>query len=131
MSRFLVDTDVCVDFIRRLPEAVEFFDSARTGSLAMSVVTDMELVVGCQNRWDRRKLDAFATRLSLLPLTAHDSVLARQLLRRHRPETGIGMADSLIAATALNRGLSLLTRNLKHYKGIKGLDAVAPYQLRD
>jgi predicted nucleic acid-binding protein len=126
-NRSLLDTDICIDFLRGLNEAGDFVRAAPSGSLALSVVTDMELVVGCRTPLDRRKVDILVERFSVLPLRAEDSVLARQLLRRYRQTTGIGLADSLIAATALNRGLRLLTRNLKHYKGIKGLDAATPY----
>jgi predicted nucleic acid-binding protein len=36
------------------------------------------------------------------------------------------MADALIAATAIQHGLTLVTRNLKGYRGIPGLKVDAP-----
>lgn len=127
MKRFLLDSDICIDFLRGLTVAGDFVRSAPSGSLVLSVVTDMELVAGCRDQQDRQRVDTLVRQFPILPIKAEDSVLARQLLRRYRLEAGIGLADSLIAATALNRGLRLLTRNLKHYQPIKGLDAAAPY----
>ena len=41
-------------------------------------------------------------------------------------QTGTNLGNALIAATALEHNLTLVTRNLWDFKGIEGLQAMAP-----
>jgi predicted nucleic acid-binding protein len=45
---------------------------------------------------------------------------------RIRRETGIAIADGLIAATALVHGVALLTRNVRHFERVDGLRLATP-----
>ncbi|HWE65252.1 MAG TPA: PIN domain-containing protein [Acidimicrobiales bacterium] len=45
---------------------------------------------------------------------------------RIRRETGLRLPDALIAATALERGLTLTTRNRRHFEAVPGLGVRAP-----
>jgi predicted nucleic acid-binding protein len=40
---------------------------------------------------------------------------------RIRRETGVRTLDALIAATALEHGLTLVTRNRRHFEAVRGL----------
>jgi len=54
-----------------------------------------------------------------------DGVIAESagvLRRRYRTD----VADALIAATAMQLGVPLLTRNRRHYQGVRGLKLQAP-----
>ncbi|MFN8231944.1 MAG: hypothetical protein U0V56_00170 [Actinomycetota bacterium] len=42
------------------------------------------------------------------------------------PKTGIRRPDALIAATALEHGLGLMTRNVADFAGVEGLKTVVP-----
>ena len=44
-----------------------------------------------------------------------------RLLDRHALADGLQLGDALIAATALEYGLPLLTSNIKHFSPIEGL----------
>ena len=41
---------------------------------------------------------------------------------------GLGLLDALIAATALGRGATLCSFNVKHYRAVQGLALLAPYK---
>ncbi|SOD02190.1 hypothetical protein SAMN05216486_10294 [bacterium JGI 053] len=40
---------------------------------------------------------------------------------------GLGLLDSLIAATAIGRGATLCSFNVKHYRAVRGLTLLTPY----
>ncbi len=51
VQRILVDTDVLIDAGRGVEVAVAQLETAATNStLAVSLITQMELIVGCRNR---------------------------------------------------------------------------------
>src|SRR5262249_57094727 len=68
------------------------------------------------------RVDEHVVRVLLAPLTAlsvDTEVAARA--GRVRRETGTRIADALIAATALEHGLSLVTRNVRDFAAVPGL----------
>lgn len=110
MAELLVDTDVCVDHlegVRRLP--------SRKGRLGYSVITRCELLAGPSERSaDVRRLLA---PLEEFPIDRKIADRAGELRR----ENGLRTPDALIAATALVRDLTLLTRNLADFRRAPGL----------
>lgn len=109
MADLLVDTDVFIDHLRG---AVALVPGRHR--LHYSVVTRAELFAGNT-----------ATKLSgqlLAPFRelAVDRAVAERGGRIAR-EFGVRLPDALIAATALEHGLGLVTRNRKHFDPIRGL----------
>ncbi|MEO6909103.1 MAG: hypothetical protein ABI210_14560 [Abditibacteriaceae bacterium] len=59
----LVDTDIIIDSGRGIVEAVNCLSNIKaTSSLAICVVTQMELIVGCKNKAELRTLENFLKR---------------------------------------------------------------------
>lgn len=59
----LVDTDVLIDASRGVNNAVTFLEAIeKESTLAVSTVTEMELIVGCRNKTELRELDKFLAR---------------------------------------------------------------------
>lgn len=116
MADVLVDTDVFIDHLcgaRRL--AISDGDSA-----AYSVVTLYELFAGSH-------VDEAAVRTMLSPFTALniDPGVAERAGRIRR-QTGTGIADALIASTALEHSLALMTRNVRHFERVSQLQVIQP-----
>jgi predicted nucleic acid-binding protein len=105
----LVDTDIFIDHLRGAKELW-----AGNHRLNYSVITRAELFAGSS------ATDA-VTQL-LAPLHEHpvDRAVAERAGRIKR-ETGIRMPDALIAATALESKLSLVTRNRRDFGKVRGL----------
>jgi len=123
----VVDTDVLIDAGRGIGDAVSCLQNIeRLSSLAISVVTQMELVVGCQNKAELRALDRFLTRFHVIKLSEQISDIAVDLLRSYRLSHGLLIADSVIAATALSLNQPLVTKNQRDYRFIAGLQLL-PY----
>lgn len=126
----IVDTDILIDAGRGVQTAIEFLQALETsGPLAISVVTQMELLVGCRNKNESRTVDSFLRRFQILPINDVISQRAVDLLREYRLKHGLLIADSLIAATALSWGRSLASGNRRHFHFIPELELL-PYLSR-
>ncbi len=123
----IVDTDVLIDAGRGMSEAIACIQQIeRQASLAIAVVTQMELILGCRNKTELRNIDRFLSRFEVLKLNEQISDVAVDLLRRYRLSHGLLIADALIAATALASKTSFLTKNERDYRFIAGL-RLLPY----
>ncbi len=127
VQRILVDTDVLIDAGRGVEVAVAQLETAATNStLAVSLITQMELIVGCRNRAELPILERFLGRFEIVKLNEAISDRAIELLRDYRLSHGLLIADALIAATAIVIDAPLLSKNQRDYRFIQGLNLL-PY----
>jgi len=84
----------------------------------------MELFTGCRNSAEKKELHGYLKTLNFttIPISPDISSRACLLIETHVPGFDLSLADALIAATALEHGLTLATGNYKHFRIIKGLD---------
>ena len=123
----LVDTDILIDAGRGVSQAVSCLqDIENQSSLAISVITQMELMVGCRSKSELRTLERFLQRFQVIKLSEQISDEAVALLRRYRLSHGLLIADSLVAATARTLALPFVTKNQRDYHFIEGLNLL-PY----
>jgi predicted nucleic acid-binding protein len=123
----IVDTDILIDAGRGNADAIICLqDIEKRSTLAVSVVTQMELLVGCQNKTEQRALDRFLKRFQIVKLTESISDTALDLLHRYRLSHALLIADNLIAATALSLDEPFVTKNQSDYRFIAGLQLL-PY----
>ncbi|MEK6285248.1 MAG: type II toxin-antitoxin system VapC family toxin [Acidobacteriota bacterium] len=119
----IVDTDILIDASRAIGEALACLDQLGDRSaLAVSAVTEMELVVGCRDKAELRTLDKFLNRFQVISLNERMSDAAVDLLRRYRLSHGLLIADALIAATALVLDTPLISKNQRDYRFIAGFE---------
>jgi predicted nucleic acid-binding protein len=83
----------------------------------------LEMVEGVRNKRELAETRALFGRLGLeiLPLTEDIGQRAGVLMEEHALKDGLDAMDSLVAATALENNLPLVTANRKHYKSL-GVD---------
>ncbi|MGB3622353.1 MAG: type II toxin-antitoxin system VapC family toxin [Ketobacter sp.] len=117
----LVDTDVMIWHLRGYPTAAQRLDQLE--QLNISAVTYMELLQGMRNRAEMAALQkSLAMRQAeQLPLTPTITATAISLMEELSLSHGMQMGDALIAATALEHKLTVLTGNVKHFKAIGDL----------
>jgi predicted nucleic acid-binding protein len=124
----LIDTDILIDGARGLPAAITFLSSQQAGTgVQLSVISAMELVGGCRNATALANVRLFLRQTTVMPLTAVSSQTAYQLMESYFLSHGLILPDALIAATALEHGLCLYTKNVRHYQMIPALNVVRPY----
>jgi len=118
----IVDTDILIDAARKITAAVDYLEQAETATgLAISAVTQMELLVGARDKRAQQNIEQFLVRFAVIKLNSNISDTAYDLLLNYRLSHGLAIADSLIAATAIVTGQPLATKNRKDFRFIKGL----------
>lgn len=123
----IVDTDVLVDAARQISAAVDCLTQIEHQSvLAVSVITQMELLVGCRNKTELRNTERFLQHFQVLKLNEAMCDTALELLRRYRLSHGLMIADALIAATAMTMNQPFISKNQRDYRFISGLQLL-PY----
>lgn len=123
----VVDTDILIDVGRDIEQAVNYLDAlVEQMALAVSVVTEMELIVGCRDKAELRKVERFLRRFHVLPVTEIVSAQGVELLKEYRLSHGLLIADALIAATALSSNAFLASKNQRDYRFITDLKLL-PY----
>ena len=123
----LVDTDVAVDFLRQRKYAQKLLEHwAGDGLLAISTLTHLEIYQGMKAGEEGATnafLDGLVSVVVDIPIARRAGTMLGEL--RSKGMT-IGIADAVIAATALQFDAPLLTNNVEHYpfpnlKVIRGL----------
>ena len=119
---FIADTDVLIDFLRGSGEAGRIEIELGTGRLCTTAVTAFELWAGAKTPRQRAVVESLLGALTILPLDAGSACRAGEVHRELvRAGLAVGMADSLIAAIALEHDAILITRSRKHYGRVPGL----------
>ena len=75
---------------------------------------------------EKTALDVLFRRLAVRPL---DSTVVQRAIEL-RQQSRMGLADAIIAATALVHGVPLATRNVDDFKHVAGLRLVNPFEAR-
>ena len=117
----LVDTDVLIWHLRGYAQATRRLD--QLDALTLSSVSYLELLQGMRNKAElvavKKMLERRAA--TLLPMSEAITQRAIALMESLTLSHGLQMGDALIAATALEHGLPVLTANVKHFAPVEGL----------
>jgi predicted nucleic acid-binding protein len=122
---YLIDSDVLIDISRGKAVAREYIDALPEG-WAISQISALELIVGARDNRDLADIDTFLAAYLIVPLRASAGSRAYELLKRYAKSHGLHVFDSLVAATAMEEGLTLVTKNHKHFGMIEGLNLEVP-----
>lgn len=123
----IVDTDILIDAGRGVQQAIDCIaDIDAASGVSISVVTLMELMVGCRSKSESKKLEKFVQPFRVVHANDSISEKAVELLRAYRLSHGLLIADSLIAATALTLDAPFITKNQRDFQFIAGLNLL-PY----
>lgn len=124
MSRILVDTNVVIDYLRRVDKAESVFDkvfSSGEHDVLVCFVTVVELWAG--KSMGSKKMETLVMNLiegcEVLNMNLKIATKAGEIMREGRSKKDY--PDAEIAATAVVEKLPLLTLNKKHFEGVRGL----------
>ena len=122
---FLMDSNVVIDYFGNnlTGNTVSFIDNLPA---VISVITRIE-ILGWYNATPEQlsKLQNFVQQSLVYQLT--ETIIQKTILLRqaHR----IKLPDAIVAATALTKNKTLVTRNVNDFKNIPGLDLLNPWDL--
>jgi len=123
----VIDTDVLIDVSHKNEKAIGYLENLEINfQLAISLITQMELMVGCRNKQESVVLDRFLKRFQVIKLNESILNIAVDLLRQYRLSHGLLIPDALIASTALYLNMDLATKNQRDYRFIENLKLL-PY----
>ena len=122
----LLDTDVLIDVQREHPPALRWFGDPSTTPAVPGFVV-MELIQAAENARQVQRARRLVSHLPIAWPSAEDCARALTHFGTLHLSHRLGLVDALIAATAVGRGATLYTFNVKHYRGFPGLRIAQPY----
>lgn len=118
----LFDTNILVDYLNGAPSARE--ELARYSARLISLLTWMEVLVGCREPGEETTARRFLESFEVIPVDARVAERAVALRRHNR----IRLPDAIIWASAQEQNALLVTRNTKDFPA-EAPEIRIPYQL--
>jgi len=123
---YVLDTDTVLDYFRGKGDVATNLLAQPPSEVALPAIAAHEVWVGVLgSRNAARRQVQYEQFLATVEVLAFDAVVSRRAaeLRREleRRGEGIGPMDTLIAATAIAHNATLVTRNLREFKRVPGL----------
>jgi predicted nucleic acid-binding protein len=126
MAITIVDSDILIDVARGEADAINcLLRLEQTSVLAISVVSQMELIVGCRSKKELQDLEKFLNRYQVLKISDRISDRAVDLVKQYFLSHGLLIADGLIAATALIHNEAFITKNQRDFRFIADLNLLS------
>lgn len=125
---YFLDSDICIELLRgRLPYAYELMRQSDPRLFGIPAIVEAELRTGARKSDHPQKnmllVERFLAPFARIPF---DSDCAREYAKARarlgRTGQSIGPNDLLIAATALAQGATLVTRNVREFSRVDGLE---------
>jgi tRNA(fMet)-specific endonuclease VapC len=126
VRRYLLDTDTCIYALKQKHGVLEQMLAKPRDSIHLSVITESELRFGvAKSKSAARALELLENFLRPLQVLEYgsDDAIAYARIREALESKGkpIGPLDTLIAAQAVARDLTLVTNNEREFRRVAGL----------
>jgi tRNA(fMet)-specific endonuclease VapC len=125
--RYLLDTCTISDFVKGEVNTLNHFKKVQIQSLAISTITLMEINYGLLINPQKAKkinpiIEEIFAKVAILNFTQKEAGIASSIRSDLKSKgTPIGYYDVLIAATAVNHQLILVTSNVREFNRISHL----------
>jgi tRNA(fMet)-specific endonuclease VapC len=138
--KYLIDTNIISEIISKQPNqnVLDFFNTLDSKNLYLSVITIGELKYGIDrlpdskrktqlNKWFETLLIKYQPNIIDIDI---ETMIIWSNINKQTKEKGITLTimDSLIASSALNHNLILVTRNIKDFYHIKNITLLNPFE---
>ena len=123
----VLDTDIFIDLEHKHLPALNWYFSLSVGAIALPGYALLELYQSANNKQQMQSTDIVIAGVPIVWASELENLQATANFRRLHLSHGLGLVDSLIAATALSHKAILCTSNLKHFRHVPGLVTEQPY----
>ena len=125
---YLLDTNICVYFMRGNPRVLSMFDKIGIEHIYISEMTVGELYYGaeCSNQCEEncKLVESFCKEINILPLSNIWKEFAKQKCYLRRNGRIIEDADIIIGATAIVNKMIIVTENTKHIGRLENVNII-------
>jgi tRNA(fMet)-specific endonuclease VapC len=124
--KFLLDTDTCIYAMKQNDAILARLLATAREEVTVSVITEAELRTGAAKSVSPAKtlqvIENFLDPITILDFTSDDAIAyAAVRAKLERAGTPIGPLDTLIAAQAIARKLTVVSNNEREFRRIAGL----------
>ena len=123
MIEYLIDANIFFRIFKNDLLVKQLVENLDAGICATVYI---ECLQGSKSNKDKRDIQLYLDNFSLLQITPDISARAIDLIITYSNSHGLLLADALIAATALENDLTVVTYNVDDFKFIKDLKYVKP-----
>ncbi|MGD9561838.1 MAG: type II toxin-antitoxin system VapC family toxin [Pyrinomonadaceae bacterium] len=118
----IVDSDILIQYSRHDDKAAAWLDKTYEHSkLAISVITEIELMIGSRDKVHLNEVRRFLSRFEIIHIDEEISRFASGLIEKYCLSHRLLLPDALIAATAIVNDTELATINRKDFRYIRDL----------
>lgn len=123
---FLIDTDIIIYAVKKVPEVIEWFKTTRNISKSISLITYGELMYGAKNSsFPERNIITVNRIQEMYPVVELNigimDVFGALKAKLTKSGNSVADMDLLIASTAIYHNMTLVTNNTKHFSKIEEL----------
>jgi tRNA(fMet)-specific endonuclease VapC len=126
LKKYLLDTNICVYFLKGLYNLDKQIEKVETENCFVSEITIAELKFGVENsdhqEKNRKTIDEFVNKFTIIPIFSSLDIYAKEKARLKRKGKPLDDFDLLIGATAISNNLTLVTKNISDFERIEGIE---------
>jgi tRNA(fMet)-specific endonuclease VapC len=126
LKKYLLDTNICVYFLKGLYNLDRKIEKAETENCFVSEITIAELKFGVENSENKEKnqktVDDFVSKFTIIPIFNSLDIYAKEKARLRKKGTPLDDFDLLIGSTAISNNLILVTRNVSDFERLDGIE---------
>lgn len=126
MKKYLLDTNICVYFLKGLYNLDQKIEKAETENCFVSEITIAELKFGVENSENKERnqktVDDFVSKFTIIPIFNSLDIYAKEKARLRKKGTPLDDFDLLIGSTAISNNLILVTRNVSDFERLDGIE---------
>lgn len=124
--KYLLDTNICIHFLRGKFGLLQKFQELRIENFAISQITLAELVFGEENSSNSKKnlelIEIFSNQVLNLPIFNAIYLYGKEKARLRSKGLMISDFDLFIGCTAVEKQLIMVTENQKEFERISGIE---------
>jgi len=125
MMRYLLDSNICIFYMKGLFNLDKKMEQVGENNCYISEITLAELKYGVANSESKKKnkaaLDNFMKGIKIVPIFNSLDTYAKEKARLRKAGKIIDDFDLLIGATSISNDMILVTNNIKHFGRLKNI----------